>query len=290
MKDARKELDSRTASAETTKTGIITITVTDRDRNRAAEIVAAYVQELNRISVENDGSSAHLERVFLEHRLAEVNQDLKDSSAKLAQFSSKSMTFDSATQGKAMVDAGADLQAKLIASEAELSGLRQNFTDANPRVIALQATVAELQRQLNSMGSGTGSTGKSGQIYPSLRELPLLGLTYQDLYRHAKIEEAVADLLTRQYEFAKVEEAKELPVVQILDPPDIAEKRSSPRRGTIIVASVFFFFSLGVFFILLQTYWQRLDPADPKKMLAAELNSYRRQVFSRRDRSASNPT
>jgi uncharacterized protein involved in exopolysaccharide biosynthesis len=186
-----------------------------------------------------------------------------------------------------MMDAGSDLQAKLIASEAELSGLRQSYTDTNPRVIALQATVAELQRQLNTMGSGTASTGNSGQIYPSLRELPLLGATYEDLYRHAKVQEAVADLLTRQYEVAKVDEAKELPVVQMLDPPDIAEKRSSPRKGTIDVVSIPFYFSLGVFIILLETYWKRLDPTDPKRMLAVELNGYRRQLFSRRSTNAS---
>jgi uncharacterized protein involved in exopolysaccharide biosynthesis len=287
MKDARKALATRTAADEATKSGIITLTVTDRDRNRAAEIAAAYVQELNRVSVENNDTSAHLERVFLEHRLAEVNQDLKDSTAKLAQFSSKSMTFDAATQGKAMMDAGADLQAKLIASEAELSGLRQSYTDTNPRVIALQATVEELRKQLNNMGSGTGSAGNSSQIYPSLRELPLLGATYEDLYRHAKVEEAVADLLTRQYEVAKVDEAKELPVVQMLDPPDIAEKRSSPRRGTIDVVSVPFYFSLGIFFILLETYWKRLEPTDPKRMLATELNGYWRQLFSRRSTNSS---
>lgn len=287
MKDARKELAARTAADEATKSGIITLTITDRDRNRAAAIADAYVQQLNRVSVENNGTAAHLERVFLEHRLAEVNQDLKDSTAKLAQFSSKSMTFDTATQGKAMMDAGTDLQAKLIASEAELSGLRQNFTDTNPRVISLQATVAELQRQLNNMGSGTASNGNSGQIYPSLRELPLLGATYEDLFRHAKVEEAVADLLTRQYEVAKVDEAKELPVVQILDPPDIAEKRSSPKRGSIIVASLFFFFSLGVFYILLEAYWENLDPTDPKKILVTELAGYRRQLFSHRGSSTS---
>ncbi len=192
-----------------------------------------------------------------------------------------------ATQGKALVDAGADLQAKLIASEAELSGLRQSYTENDPKVISLQATAAELQRQLNNMGSGSGSTGETGQLYPSLRELPLLGATYEDLYRHAKIEEAVADLLTRQYEVAKVEEAKELPVVQVLDPPDIAEKHSSPRRGTIVAASVFFYLSLGVFFVLLQAYWKRLSPADPKKTLAAELAGYWKQLFSRRNRSPS---
>jgi uncharacterized protein involved in exopolysaccharide biosynthesis len=278
MKDARKELDSMTSMDEATKSGIITITVTDRDRNRAAAIAAMYVKELNLVSVENNNTSAHLERVFLERRLIEVNQDLSDSYARLAQFSSKSLTFDSATQGKAMMDAGTDLQAKLIASEAELASLRQTLTDANPRVAAVQGTVDELRRQLNTMSSGTGGPG---QVYPSLRELPLLGATYENLLRHVKLEEAVADLLTQQNEAAKVEEAKELPVVQVLDPPSIAERRSSPKRGTIIVGSVLFFFSLGVLLILLEAHWRALDPADPKKMLAAELAGYGKQIFSR---------
>ena len=277
-KDARIDLAGYTTLSDDIKSGVLTITVVDKDRYRAAAMAAEYVKELNRVSVENNDSSAHLERVFLERRLNEVNQDLKDSTAKLAQFSSKSMTFDTATQGKAMMEADAELQAKLIAAQAELSGLRKNFTDNNPRVLALQATVSELQTQLHRMGSGT--TGESGQILPSLRELPLLSLTYQDLYRHAKIQEAIADLLTRQYEAAKVEEAKELPVVQVLDPPSVAEKRASPKRGTILVASLFFYVSLAVLIILLQAHWQRLESSNSKKLFVAELAGYWRQARS----------
>jgi len=285
MKDARKDLDKCTEASEDRKSGIITVTVTDRDRYRASEIAAAYVQELNRVSVDNNNSSAHLERMFLERRLDEVNQDLRDSTARLAQFSSKNMTLDIATQGKAMMEASTALQGKLIAAEAELSGLRQTYTDSNPRVIALQASVSELQRQLNIMSTGTHGT--SGQIYPSLRELPSLDATYEDLSRRVKIEVTVADLLTRQYEIAKVEEAKELPVVQLLDAPDVAEKRVSPKRGTIIVSSVVFYLALGVLLILLEAYWQSLDSSHSKKLLAAELAGYGRQLLPGRSKNTS---
>jgi capsule polysaccharide export protein KpsE/RkpR len=264
---------------EDTKSGVISITVTDHDRYRAAEIAGAYVQELNRVSVQNNNTSAHLQRIFVEKRLGEVNQDLKVSSAKLAQFSSKNMTIDTATQGKAMMEAGSDLEGKLISTEAQLSGLRKYYTDDNPRVSSLLATVSELQKQLNRMRTGKETGGTSGEIYPSLRELPLLSETYEDLFRHVRIEATVADLLTRQFEAAKVEEAKELPVVQMLDSPNVAEKHSSPKRGLVIVGSFFFYISLGVLLIFLEGYWKGLDSSDKKKMLFAELAGYGRSLL-----------
>ena len=282
MADARRKLTADSSVDSDTKSGVITITVTDHDRYRAAEIAEAFVQEMNRVLVEKNNTAAHLERVFIEQRLGEVNQDLKDSSAKLAQFSSKNMTLDMTTQGKAMMDASSNLEGKLIAAKAQLSGLQKYYTNNNPRVASLEATVSELQQQLNRMGTGNLADGASDQIYPSLRELPLLSETYQDLYRHVKIDETLANQLTLQDEAAKVDEAKELPVLQVLDPANVAEKKAGPHRGIIIVLSFLFFTSLGVFLILVEAHWKDLDPSDKKKLLAAELAGYGRQILSRR--------
>lgn len=278
MKDARKDLARNTEADEDRKSGIITITVSDRDKYRAAAMAAAYVQELNRVSLKDNNTSAHLQRAFLEQRLGQVNQDLKDLEAQLAQFSSKNMTFDSATQGKALLEAGTDLQAKLIAQEAELSGLRQNYAESNPRVKAMEASVSELRNQLSTLGSGTSKDAASGQIYPSLRELPLLGVGYEDLTRRVKIEAEVSDILTQDYETAKIEEAKELPVVQVLDPPDVAERHSSPRRSLIIAASLIFYLALGTAFVVLEAHWRELDPTDKRKLLVKEAAGYLRQL------------
>lgn len=284
MKDARKKLARYTEVDEDRKSGIITLTVTDRDKNRAAAIAGDYVQQLNKISLEENNTSAHLQRVFLEQRLNQLNSDIKDSEVRLAQFSSKNMTFDSSTQGRAMIEAGADLQAKLISSEAELSGLRQNYAETNSRVMALEATVAELRRQLDAMGSGTKAGQNSGQIYPSLREFPLLAANYEELTRHLKIDAEIAELLNREYEAAKVEEAQELPVVQILDPPNIAETHSSPKRAVMMIASFFIYLAIGVGAVVFEVRFRELEPSDRRKALILESIGYLRQLAPRRRR------
>ena len=118
-----------------------------------------------------------------------------------------------------MVEAAATLQGELIAGQAQLSGLRANLRDSNVRVRAAEARVNELKKKLNEIGGiGTQSELNSdNSLYPSIRKLPLLGVTYADLYRQTKIQETVYELLTQQYELAKVQEAKEIPTVKVLD-------------------------------------------------------------------------
>src|SRR6266446_3181469 len=150
--DARTKLDENTSISEDRKSGIITISVTDHSPQRAAALASAYVDQLNSLVSELSTSSAHRERVFLEERLKFAKQDLDDASNQLAQFSSKNNTLDIQQQGKAMLDAAALLAGQLVAAQSQLEGLRQIYTDNNPRVRSLNARVAELRRQLEKLG------------------------------------------------------------------------------------------------------------------------------------------
>src|SRR5450432_2511855 len=128
QEDARAKLSENTGVSEDRKSGIIEISVTDRNPKRAAEIAQAYVDELNQLVSELSTSAAHRERVFLEERLAAVKKDLDDASVKFSQFSSKNTAIDIKEQGRAMVDAAAKLQGELIAAQSELMGLEQIYT------------------------------------------------------------------------------------------------------------------------------------------------------------------
>src|SRR5262249_51765864 len=145
------------------------------------------------------------------------------------QFASKNGAIDIKEQGRAMVEAAATLEGQLIAAKSELEGLKQIYADNNVRVRSTQARIAELQSQLNKVGgkgendSSTISNG-SDRLYPSLRRLPILGVTFADLYRRTKVQEAVYEALTQQYELAKVQEVKETPSVKILDEARVPEK------------------------------------------------------------------
>jgi uncharacterized protein involved in exopolysaccharide biosynthesis len=288
VSDARKKLDEDTSISEDRKSGIISISVTDHKADRAAALANAYVAQLNSLISELSTSAAHRERVFLEDRLKVAKHELDDASGQLAQFSSRNNTLDMQTEGKAMLDAAGTLMGEVIAAQSQLEGLRQIYTDNNPRVRALNARVAELRKQLNRLAGthtpdargGEAQAGETldqpaaqagGMPYPTIRSLPLLGAKYADYYRRAKIQETVYELLTEQYELAKVEEAKETPSVKVLDPAQIPDKKSFPPRLLIIFLGTFLVFSTSVVWVLASDQWHSTDPDDPRKVLAREV-------------------
>jgi len=292
--DARAKLAEHTAIVEDRKSGIISISVTERSPQRAAALANAYIDQLNLLVTELSTSSAHRERVFLEQRLKFAKQELDDASSQLGQFSSKNNTMDIQQMGRAMLDAAGNLAGELIAAQSELEGLRQIYTDNNPRVRSLSARVAVLRTQLEKLGgadvrgktgeTATGSADTSSEMpYPTIRELPLLGVKYADYYRRAKIQETVYSLLTEQYELAKIQEAKETPSVKVLDPGRVPEKKSSPHRLLVILLGTFLAFCATLIWILASASWQSVDPDDPRKTLAIEVAaSLKEQMHSAR--------
>ena len=273
---ARKKLASDTGISEDRKSGIITIRVTDRDPRRAAAMGEAYVEELNRLVADLSTSGAHRERIFLEERLKVVQQDLEAAEEDFSQFASKNMAIDIKEQGKAMVEAAATLQGQLIAAESEMEGLRQIYTDNNVRVRSVQARLSELKQQLEKIGGKEeGTTADSGSpkdpLYPSIKKLPLLGVTYADMYRRTKVQEAIFEALTQQYELAKVEEVREMPSVKVLDPANIPEKKSFPPRLLIMVLGTLFSCGFAITWILANAHWEQMDSKHPGKVVVQEI-------------------
>jgi uncharacterized protein involved in exopolysaccharide biosynthesis len=276
MEDARKDLAEHTGISIDRKSQIITLTVSDHDPKRAAAMGEAYVTELNRLVAELSTSSARRERIFLEERLKDVSQDLEAAEKEFSQFSSKNTAIDIKEQGKAMVEAAATLQGQYIAAQSELEGLKQVYTDNNVRVRSVRARIAELKRQLEKLGGkGEQASESSGQqadfLYPSIRKLPLLGVTYADLYRRTRVQEAVFETLTKEYEMAKVQEAKEIPTVKVLDQPNIPGKKSFPPRLVIMLLGTAFAFGLATTWVFARTGWDQTDANDPTKALAQEV-------------------
>lgn len=273
---ARRKLEMNTSISEDIKSGILSIRVTDRDPQRAAALAAGYVESLDRVVAQLSTSSARREREFLEQRLTAVQADLEKAEKDFSQFASKNGAIDIKEQGRAMVDAAATLEGQMIAAKSELEGLRQIYTDNNVRVRATVARVAELQAQIDRVaGKGESSSGTVGgqqdSGYPSIRRLPLLGVTYADLYRRTKVEEAVFEALTHQYELAKVQEAKETPTVRVLDRAQIPEIKSFPPRLVIMFVSTFLGLCFSVFWIISRESWAAMDSRDPRKILASEI-------------------
>jgi len=202
-----------------------------------------------------------------------------------------------------MLEAASTLAGQLIAAQSELEGLRQIYTDNNSRVRALNARVVELRKQLHKL-SGTQEDGPTGNIattkgangtapagadsshtqvadasqggklgglpFPTIRNLPLLGAKYADHYRARRSRRQFYELLTEQYELAKVQEAKETPSVKVLDPAKIPERKSYPHRLVIMVLA-HFCVDMSVVWVLGSARWEEADPKDPRKVLLHEV-------------------
>ncbi len=140
-----------------------------------------------------------------------------------------------------MVDAAAKLQGELIVGQSELDSLQQIYGDGNVRVRAARARIGVLKSELTKMSGSASPEGSdqsdeaSSELYPSLRQLPRLAVPYADLYRRVRIQETVFELLSQQYEMARIEEAKDTPVVAVIDQPLVAEKKSFPPRLLMIL-------------------------------------------------------
>jgi capsule polysaccharide export protein KpsE/RkpR len=275
IEDARAALEENTRISEDRRSGVITITITDSEPHIATEMAKAYVTELNRVVAEVTTSSARREREFLEKRLQVMKQELDESSADFSRFASENATIDISEQGRAMVEAAATLQGQLIAAQSELEGLKQVYSDNNVRVRAAQARISELRNQLEKLGGKESEEADEPaaeeSLYPSIRQLPLLGVTYADLFRKTKIAEVVYELLTQQYELARVQEAKEIPTVKVLDLPVVPEKESFPPRLSIMFVGTFLALAGSVVWVVGRGRWDQLTPNDPGKLLAREV-------------------
>jgi uncharacterized protein involved in exopolysaccharide biosynthesis len=204
-------------------------------------------------------------------------------------------------QTRAMVDAGAKLEGELIATRGELDSLKQVYGEENVRVKAARTRASDLQREIAKLGGtsaplhadGNASKGEpsapavaSDILYPPLRQLPRLAVVYADLYRKVRVREAVYDLLTQQYEVARIQEAKDVPVVSVIDAPGVPEKKAFPPRLLLasgLTAFVVILAGAGLLFI---ERWKRVSVTDPRRMLFSEISETVRDATSKWTRFA----
>jgi uncharacterized protein involved in exopolysaccharide biosynthesis len=274
--DARYLLGANTDISEDRKSGVIVITVTNHDPRIAQAIASAYVEGLDHLVSDLSTSAAHRERVFIEERLKVVKRELDEDARHLSEFSSKTAMLNLQEQGRVMLSSAATLRDQIAATESELKGLEQIYTPSNSRIRVLRARIEALKQDLNQLSGQNGdsrdtSTQEGNASYPSIRELPALGTTYQDLSQRLRMQEGVYEALTKQYELAKVEEAKEIPSVRTLDPPNLPEQKSGPSRRLIIYLGTTVSALLGCALILLLSAWAQIDPEDPRKIFAHEI-------------------
>lgn len=242
MSDARTAFEDRSTVVLGAKDGLIRITVTDRDPKMAAEMANGYVEEFRKLSANLAITEASQRRIFFQQQLLEANEGLATAEEAMKHTEQSTGVLQIDSQAKALIESAATLRGEISAKEVQLSAMRSYATEDNPQMILAEQQLIELKEQLAKL-SGTEDTSTSDIIVPK-GNIPQAGMEYIRKLRDVKYYETITELIAKQFEMAKLDEARQGAIIQVTDlalPPD---KRSFPKRTlTIILATLLGFFA-----------------------------------------------
>jgi uncharacterized protein involved in exopolysaccharide biosynthesis len=245
------------------KDGIIAVSVEDEDPERAARIANAYVNELQKLNVKINLDSAGRERSFLQARLAKVKTDLSDAEDRLKSFQEKNKAISLSDQSKMIIEAIATLRGNLAIKEVELGILLSSQTEQSPQVKILREGVEQLKEQISRLErTPEGKSVSADDIFLPTSAVPELGVQYARLLRDLKVQEKLYELLTQQYELAKITEAKNVSNIQVLDHGVVADKKSKPKRSLIVLLSTFVVGFFAVIYAFIREYGEKMPEED----------------------------
>jgi capsule polysaccharide export protein KpsE/RkpR len=245
MHDTYRALTDIT-KVDITPEGIISVAITYKDKYLATDIANAYVEELDKFNTETAMTVGKRYRIFIEQRLQETLDSLEISENALRDFQQEHRTIALDIEIQSAIETIAQLKGEIILLEVKRGALSSANVYGNPYVQNIDQQIRELRRQLNKleMGSENDTIDGFGVGFSiPLSDLPTASLKYIRLMREVKIQEAIYELLTQQYEQAKIMELKDTPTVQFLDHAGVPEKRSHPRRMLLVMIV----FVLGLF-------------------------------------------
>jgi tyrosine-protein kinase Etk/Wzc len=235
MSVAEKKLAADTEVTVDAKTGIIALGVTARTPQLAHDIADGYMDALHNTNGRLALTQASQRRLFFGQQLDQEKNALEDAEVELRKTEEQTGLIAPSGQTETEIRTIAETQAQIAVRKVELAALRQSATDQNPQVIRLQSEIGDLEGQLATLQKGRG--GDSGFTIPTSK-VPQVQLDYVRKEREVKYHEALFEMLSRQYEAARLDEARDAPMVQVLDPPSWPDTKSSPRRMLIAVAGL----------------------------------------------------
>ena len=259
---ARKTLESRSKIVAGDE-GLISISVTDRDPKRAAELANAYVDLLHELNGNLAITEAGQRRVFYQQQLDTEREGLTQAEVALKQVEENSGLIQPDAQGRAIVSAVADMRAQVAIHEVQLQSMRAYATASNPDVIRAQQELAGLRAQLAKLERNTGEVG-NGNLQVPTRQLPAVELQYLRQLRDVKYHEALYEFLSKQLEASRIDEAKDAILVQVVDKAVIPERKSAPKRTLIVLVTAIIAFFLSCLGVLLMEALRRKQE-DPKQ-------------------------
>jgi tyrosine-protein kinase Etk/Wzc len=259
--DTRLILEDRT-TISAGRDGIILIEVEDKDPKRAADMANAYVQKLEEINQNLAISEAAVRRSFFERQLKQARDNLADSEVQLRTAQEKTGVLKLDEQGRAIIEAVAVLRAQIAVKDVQLASMRSFATDSNPDFRRAREELSELKTQLGRMESADLS--KHPNVFIPTGKVPEVGMEYVRRLRDVKYHEALFELLAKQFELAKLDEAKDAVVIQVVDKAIPPDKKHKPRRARLVIGLTFLATVLVIVFVFLREGFGRML-ADPIK-------------------------
>src|SRR5579864_371490 len=280
--DARQELADRTLIASGSKDGIITISVDDSQsylfsseatandsRQRATDIANAYVDELEKLTKTLAVTEAGKRRAFFERETKMAMDDLATAKQSLKETQQKTGMILLEPQSRAMIESLTSLRARVAAQEIVVQSMRSFASPENPELIAAQNELAAMKDQVGRLERGQG---KPSIADVPVENVPAAGLEYLRKLREVKYREALFELLAKQYEVAKIDEARDALIVQQLDRALKPEKKSGPFRAIILICAIFVAFVVACF---IASFIERLQQAHEEPQFASQLQLFR---------------
>lgn len=264
MSDAENKLEHVVDIESSAKDPLIRISVTDRDPRRAADLANGYVNEFKELEATLAVTEASRRRLFFEEQMQQAKENLANAEEALKRTEQKTGLIQLDSQARAAIESAAQLRAQAAAKEVQIRALRTFATDNNPELQTAEQELVGLQAQLEQMGATGGGSA------PTLLPKGQASLEYVRKLRDVKYFETIFELLARQWEAAKIDEARQGATVQVVDKAVIPDHHSSPKRTWIVLGSVFFGILLGVFRAFAAEGFRRLS-SNPEERARLEV-------------------
>jgi uncharacterized protein involved in exopolysaccharide biosynthesis len=250
LAETRRALEKHTKIDGSTKDGLIRLNFWDRNPNRAAEVANGYVNQFRDLSQHLAITEASQRRVIFQSQLDKTKTDLEnaDEALKRTQLSTGMVQVDG--QARVMIESAARLRAQIVAKEVQIQAMRSYAGDENPALTQAQTELEGLRGQFDKMVGSKG--GSADDVFLPKGAVPEAGLEYVRRLRDVKYYEAIFEVLARQLELAKVDEAREGAFIQVVDPAVPPEEKSFPKRGLLAITGVALGFTVGIMMALLQ--------------------------------------
>lgn len=268
MAETREQLAKRVSVTNGTD-GLISVVVDDGDAQRAAAMANSYVDELEKLTRRIAITEAARRRLFIEQQIRLTQEKLVQAENALKLTQERTGVIDLDSQGKAIIEAVADLRAQAAAKEVQISTMQSFATAGNPDLIRARQELAGLKTQIGKFEHN--NLAGNGDIMVSTGRMPEAGLEYLRKLRDMKYQQAVYEMLTKQYESARVDEARNSVVIQVVDPAIALDEESAPRRPLIVLLGTVFTLILAIMWAFARLALLRIQQGSAQNARWSEL-------------------